>query len=206
MSRKLTGLLGMGLTCLLIAGTQAEVWAQGRGRGGVGRVGGSPGMGNGIGRPSGTGVERGIDTSSDRSSGRADIGRGTAAERSGGRSNSGLERARLQRENARRADEELRDHPGMPAKLHTTANDLRDGYRVALAHNPELKFGEYVAASRLSANLHGRHANVTRDGILAGVARGNSIGQTLQDLGLSGREAREARATVERELKESKRR
>ena len=41
-----------------------------------------------------------------------------------------------------------------------------------------------VAATRLAANLGASHPNVTRDAILAGLASGRSIGQTLQDLGL----------------------
>jgi hypothetical protein len=112
----------------------------------------------------------------------------------------------LQRENARRADEELRDHPGMAERLHVTANDLRDGYRAALAANPDLKFGQYVAATRLAANLGTRHPNVTRAAILAGLAEGRSIGQTLHDLGLRERDAKEARKQVEREIKEARRR
>jgi hypothetical protein len=112
----------------------------------------------------------------------------------------------LQRENARRADDELRDHPQMPRRLHTTANDLRAGYQAALAADPDLKFGEYVAATRLAANLGSRHPGVTREAILAGLAGGDSIGETLQDLGVSEREAKEARRQVEREIKEAKRR
>lgn len=198
------------LACLFLVGTQTIASAQGRGHGGGGGGGGgrgSSGVGHpGGGRPSGVGVDRGINTSSDRSRGRADNGRDTASERSAGRSDEGLERARLQRENARRADEELRDHPGMAERLHATANDLRDGYRAALAANPALKFGQYVAASRLAANLGVRHPNITRSAILAGLAEGRSIGETLQELGVSERETKEARKQVEREIKEAKRR
>ncbi len=161
-------------------------------------------MGGGIGRgggpPAGVGVDRGIGRSADSSA-----GRGNASERSGGRSDAGLERARLRRDNARRADEELRDHPQMAARLHTTANDLREGYQAALVANPDLKFGEYVAASRLAANLGGRRPNVTREAILAGLAEGDSIGRTLRNLGLGSDEAREAERRANREIKESKR-
>jgi hypothetical protein len=164
-------------------------------------------MGNpGGGHPGGIGVDRGINTSSDRSSGRADRGRNTASERSGGHSDAGLERARLRRENGRHADEELRDHPEMAARLHTTANDLREGYQSALALNPDLKFGQFVAATRLAANLGTRHPGITREAILDGLARGDSIGETLRNLGLSEREAKDARRRAEREIKEARRR
>jgi hypothetical protein len=110
----------------------------------------------------------------------------------------------MQRENARRADDELRDHPDMAAGLHTTANDLRAGYRAALTTNPDLKFGQYVAATRLAANLGGRYPNVTRAAILTGLANDQSIGRTLRDLGVGSREAKDAERQAEREIKASK--
>jgi hypothetical protein len=189
------------LACMSIIGMQLVVSAQGRGRGAAGppagRTGGGP--------PAGIGVERGMGASSDRSNGRADTGRSTASDRSNGRSHAGLDRARLQRENAQRADEEIRNHPGLARTLHTTANDLRAGYKAALLTNPSLKFGQYVAATRLAENLGGRNPNVTQAAILAGLANGDSIGQTLHDLGLSKQQAADAKKRAEREIKEAKR-
>ena len=94
---------------------------------------------------------------------------------------------------------------GPVSALHTTANDLRDGYHAALAANPNLKFGQYVAATRLAANLGATHPNVTRAAILAGLAGGRSIGQTLQDLGLGSQEAKDAERRADREIKEGRR-
>ncbi len=191
----------LGLVLLVVAGFQLVASAQGRGRG-AGPPAGPPGGGP----PSGVGVDRGIGTSSDRSGGRADTGRATASDRSNGRSDAGLDRARLQEQNSQQADKELRDHPGMAASLHTTANDLRRGYQAALATNPNLKFGQYVAATRLAANLGARNPNITRNAILAGLAAGKSIGQTLQALGLSKQEAKDAEKRAEREIKDAKHR
>ena len=198
-----TSAAALAVVFVLALGGQTSASAQGRGRGGGG--GGGGGAGRGGGPPAGVGVDRGIGRSSDSSMGRADAGRGNASDRSGGRSDAGLERARLQRDNARRADEDLREHPGMPKRLHTTAGDLREGYRAALAANPDLKFGQYVAATRLAANLGASHPNVTREAILAGLADGRSIGRTLRDLGLGSDEAKEAERRAEREIKESRR-
>ena len=163
-------------------------------------------MGRGGGPPAGVGVDRGIGRSSDASSGRSDAGRGNASERSDGRYDAGIEHARMRSENSNAAARELRDHPEMAARLHTTANDLRAGYEAALAANPSLKFGQYVAATRLAANLSGRYPNVTRDAILAGLAGGDSIGRTLRDLGVPSDDAKDAEHRVEREVRESKRR
>jgi hypothetical protein len=200
MNGKIKSLAIIIFTCAFVLGLETVVCAQGRGRG---QGGPPPGAG---GPPSGVGVGRGIGTSSDRSNGRADTGRSTASDRSNGRSDAGLARAALQRQNSVQADRELNDHPDMAPRLHTTANDLRSGYQAALQSNPNLKFGQYVAATRLATNLGGRFPNVTTSGILAGLANGKSIGQTLHNLGVGKDDAKNAEKTVDREIKEARRR
>ena len=199
MNSRINSLANIVLLCGLALGTQVIVSAQGRGKGGPGGVpsGGPPG---------GVGVERGISTSSDRSNGRANTGRSTASDRSSGRSDAGLDRAALQRENSAQADKDLNDHPDMAMRLHTNANDLRAGYRAALLTNPNLRFGQYVAATRLAANLDGRYPQVTTAAILAGLAKGDSIGQTLHKLGVGKDDARSAEKTVDHEIKDARRR
>jgi hypothetical protein len=205
-------LAALALAALFLIGMQSSAFAQGRGRGGGGGGGmgggrgSSGGMGNsGMGQPAGVGVDRGLGTSSERSGGRAGEGRGRASANSNGRSDAGLERARLQRENARHADDDIREHPQMAERLHTTARDLRSGYQSALLTNPDLKFGQYVAATRLAANLGPRFPGVTREAILAGLAQGRSIGRTLRDLGVGEHEAKQAQKQAEREVKEARR-
>ena len=198
-------LAGVAFAGLLILGTSAPTLAQGRG-GGRGQAGPPPGNPGG-GRPTAApGADRGLGTASERSRGRSDEGLRTASERSGGRSTEGLERARLARENSQRADDDLRRHPHMAERLNTTPEQLRAGYQAALATNPSLRFGQYVAAHRLAQNLGARHSNVTTEAILSGLAQGKSIGRTLQDLGVSSQEARAAQRRAEREIRESRRR
>ena len=189
---KIKSLAILSFTCVMVVGLQTSISAQGRGRGQ-----GGP--------PAGTGVGRGIGTSSTSSNGRADTGRSTASDRSNGRSSAGLDRAALQRENSAQADKELNDHPDMATNLHTTANDLRSGYKAALLTNPNLKFGQYVAATRLAANLGGRYPNVTTNAILAGLANGSSIGRTLQNLGVGKNDAKNAEKITDREIKDARR-
>ena len=74
----------------------------------------------------------------------------------------------------------------------------------ALNVNPDLTFGNYVAATRLGQNLGSRRPNITRDAILSGLASGRSMGRTLQDLGLSERESKDARRRVDDEIKKAK--
>jgi len=184
------------LTFLVLA-LATGAFAQGKGRGGG--VGG--GRGSGGGPPTGTGVDRGLGNASSRSGGRSDDGLSNASTKSNGRSDDGLDRARRASSNMRKADDDLNDHPGVPTALHTNANDLRAGYQSALATNPDLTFGNYVSATRLGQNLNRRFPNVTRDAILSGLASGRSLGQTLQDLGLSNDESKDARKQAEAELK-----
>lgn len=194
--------LCLGLLSLFIFGACMNANAQGRGRGGGGgQSAGAPGMGSrGMG-----GVDGGLGNASDRSNGRSDRGLGTASDKSMGRSDAGLDRARAADENAKQADAELRQHPGMANGMNMSANQLRTGYQAALATNPNLKFGQYVAANRIAKNLGSRNPNITTDAILQGLASGKSIGQTLQNLGLSSKEAKEAEKTADQEIKESKR-
>jgi hypothetical protein len=187
------------LVTLLVLTLATGAFAQGKGRGGG--SGGGRGSGGSGGPPPGAGVDRGLGNASGRSGGRSDDGLSNASTRSNGRSDDGLERARRASSNLRHADDDLQDHPNLPRALHTNANDLRAGYQAALATNPDLTFGNYVAATRLGQNLNRRFPNVTRDAILGGLASDRSLGQTLQDLGLSSDEAKEAKKQAEREIK-----
>jgi hypothetical protein len=203
MRRNLLVVINAILIAAIFAIAMTTAAAQGRGRGGGagGGRGASP-----SGPPSGVGVDRGLGRSSDASDGRADVGRGNASDNSNGRSDAGLERARLQKENMNNANRELRSHPNIASDLHVNANDLRADYQVALAVNPNLKFGQFVAATRLAANLGDTHPGITRAAILAGLANGDSLGRTLRNLGLGKDEANAAVKRAERQVKESKRR
>jgi hypothetical protein len=201
--KELRVLAGVALAALLlITGASVSASAQGRGRGGGGG-GGNPGRGGG-GPGMGPGVDRGLGNASDRSGGRSDEGLGRASERSNGRSDAGLERARAADANGRHADDELRRHPGIANGLNTNPSELRSQYQAALAVNPNLKFGQFVAANMLANNLNARHPNITTEAILSGLQSGRSIGQSLQSLGLSSSEARQAEKAAKRRIKESR--
>src|SRR5437764_11121176 len=180
------------LSIIFIAGAQLTASAQGRGRGGGnpggGPPGGSPGVGGGIG------------TASGRSGGRSDAGLGNASGKSGRRSDDGLNRARTGGD-APRTDKDLNKFHGIANKLNTTQDALRTQYQAALAANPNLRFGQFVAANVIASNLNATHPNITTAAILSGLQSGKSIGQTLQDLGLSSNEAKAAEKEAKREVK-----
>ena len=191
---------------LFILSLTTTAFGQGKGKGGGsgGGRGSGGGSGHGGGPPAGVGVDRGLGNASSKSNGRSDDGLGNASDRSNGRSDAGLERARIAAENRRNADRELREHPGIANTLRVNANDLRSGYQEALLTNPELKFGHYVAATRLAQNHNSRFPNITRANILAGLASGDSLGRTLQNLGMSSDEAKEAKKRAEKEMKNAR--
>jgi len=54
-------------------------------------------------------------------------------------------------------------------------------------------------------NLSAKNPNITTQAILDGLKSGKSIGQTLQSLGLSEKEAKEAEASAKREAKQAER-
>lgn len=184
------------LVATAIFALATSAFAQGKGRG----------AGRGSGGGQSTGARVGLDRSSDASRGRADEGRGNASVRSKGRSDAGLERARLARENMNNANRELRRHPHIANDLHVNANDLRADYEAALAANPNLTFGQFVAATRLANNHGDRHPAITRAAILDGLANGDSLGRTLRNLGMGKDDANAALRRAEKEIKNSKNR
>jgi hypothetical protein len=200
---KFASLAGIALALLIAFAAASDTFAQGRGGGRpAGNPGGGGGRPDGVGRPTNPGVDRGISTASERSGGRSDRGLETARTNSGGRSDEGLERARLQRENSlREADREIGRNPRIGKQLRMNANDLRRGYQAALATNPDLKFGQYVAAHMVARNLNSRFPNVTAGAILSRLAEGDSIGEALRDLGVSRDEAKRAEKEAKQRLK-----
>lgn len=191
------------LAIFIVLGLAADGYGQGRGRGG----GGGRPAGAGGGPPAGVGVDRGIGNASVRSGGRSDTGLGTASTRSNGRSDAGLDRARLARDNANRmSDTELNRYRGLSRKLGLTPDQMRALYQQALMENSNLNYGNFVAANVIADNLSGRFPNVTATNILAGLAEGHSIGETLRDLRLTSEQAKIAQRDAKDKINAAKRR
>lgn len=183
-----------------------DTFAQGRGRGGGGRNAGGGRPAN-AGPPSGSGVDRGLGNASSRSNGRSDAGLDNASTRSNGRSDSGIDRARLARDNANRmTDTDLNRYRGLSRRLGTTPEEMRARYQAALLTNPDLNYGNFVAAHVIADNMNTRYPNVTAPGILAGLASGDSIGETLRALRLSKEQAKIAQRDAEDRINAAKRR
>jgi hypothetical protein len=92
---------------------------------------------------------------------------------------------------------------GVAKKLGTTPDALETEYSAARQANPKLTHGQFVAANMVAHNLSAKNPNITTQAILDGLKSGKSIGQTLQGLGLSEKEAKEAEASAKREAKQA---
>ena len=92
---------------------------------------------------------------------------------------------------------------GIAKKLGTTPDALETEYLAARQANPKLTHGQFVAANMVAHNLSAKNPNITTQAILDGLKSGKSVGQTLQSLGLSEKEAKEAEATAKREAKQA---
>ena len=100
----------------------------------------------------------------------------------------------------------LKNFRGIAAKLNTTPEALNNAFENARAGNPKLSRGNFIAANVLADNLGAQHPNITTPAILSGLQSGKSLGQTLQSLGLSASEAKQARRTADRQAKDADKR
>jgi len=94
---------------------------------------------------------------------------------------------------------------GIANKLGTTPDALESAYQSALAANPKLSRGQFVAANVLAKNLGDKNPAITTQAILDGLKSGKSIGQTLQSLGVKSNDARDAQRAANREIQQSQR-
>ena len=92
---------------------------------------------------------------------------------------------------------------GIANKLGTTSDMLESAYQTALAANPKLTRGQFVAANVLAKNLGDKNPAITTQAILDGLKSGKSIGQTLQALGVKAKDAGDAQRTANREIQQS---
>ena len=97
--------------------------------------------------------------------------------------------------------EHLKSFHGIAAKLNTTPEAMQTAYEQAKSANPKLTRGQFIAANMLGHNLSDK--GVTTDKILAGLASGKSMGQTLKSLGLTDQEAKQAEKAADKEVREA---
>lgn len=90
---------------------------------------------------------------------------------------------------------------GIATKLNTTPEALESAYKDAVAANPKLTRGQFIAANVLAQNLESKNPSITTQAILDGLKSGKSIGKTLQSLGLSAKDADKAQSQTASEIR-----
>jgi hypothetical protein len=95
----------------------------------------------------------------------------------------------------------LKSFRGIATKLNTTPEALQYAFETARAANPKLSRGNFIAANVLADNLGAQHPNITTQAILSGLQSGKSVGRTLQSLGLSASEAKQAKRAADHDTK-----
>jgi hypothetical protein len=103
----------------------------------------------------------------------------------------------------RRKTENLNRFRGIAAEQNTTPEALENAFERARETNPKLSRGNFIAANVLADNLGANHPNITTPAILSGLQSGKSVGQTLQSLGLSASEAKQAQRAADRAAKDA---
>jgi hypothetical protein len=169
MKRNLIGLiLGLGL----IFAVSSDVLAQGRGRGG----GGGNGRGNSGGQTVNRGNSGGINTNSSQN------------RRNDDRVN----------ENRKNTGGQNNRYNGLSRKTGISSQKLRSWYESERALNPDLTYGQFVAANMIAGN----HDGISAQEILSGLGNGRSIGQVLQDEGWSENQIKKERKRIKSKVKD----
>lgn len=164
-------------------------FAQGRSRGaGAGNAGGN--SGGGIGRGIGGGTS-GFPDMSDRGGWdtRPDQGRATGSSRR----DSGSEMRGRRVDSSNPGSQRFE---GLSRRLGTSAADLQSQYQTARADNPDLTYGQWVAANMIA--IHSP-SNISAQQILDGLRDGKSIGQTLSSTGWDADRIKKERKRVKKE-------
>ncbi len=94
---------------------------------------------------------------------------------------------------------------GIAAKLGVLPGALQSAYDAAKLANPKLSRGQFVSANMVAHNLSSKNPAITTEAILSGLQSGKSMGQTLQGLGLSAKEAEDAERQARRDAAEAQR-
>lgn len=165
-------LIGLILGLGLIFAVSSDAFAQGRGRGGGG--------GNGNGRGNSGTVTRG-------NSGNDNINRSRNDRNDKINNNRGNTNAQNNR------------YEGLSRKTGMSSQSLRKWYESQRELNPDLTYGQFVAANMIARN----HQGISAQTILNGLENGSSIGQVLQDQGWNKNQIKSERKRIKKNVKDA---
>lgn len=154
----------------------------------------SQGKGNrgGSSRGNSSSTSRGNSSTTDR----GNINRGRDDDRRADDSRRGVSDRRGRSENAESGG--ANRFRGLSKKTGLSQDDLRNRFEAERALNPDLTYGQFVAAHMVTRN----NKNVSTEGILEGLRNGDSIGRSLHRAGLSESQIKSERKRLKKLMKD----
>lgn len=92
---------------------------------------------------------------------------------------------------------------GLSKQTGISQDNLRSRFEAERALNPDLTYGQFVAAHMIARN-NGNNKNISTDGILEGLRNGDSIGRSLHRAGLSNSQIKAERKRLKKLMKDDK--
>lgn len=92
---------------------------------------------------------------------------------------------------------------GLSKKTGVSQDDLRNRFETERALNPDLTYGQFVAAHMIAGN-NKNNRNISTGGILSGLRNGDSIGETLHRSGFSDSQIKAERKRLKKLMKDDK--
>lgn len=92
---------------------------------------------------------------------------------------------------------------GLSKQTGISQDNLRSRFEAERALNPDLTYGQFVAAHMIARNNR-NNKNITTDGILDGLRNGDSIGRSLHRSGLSESQIKAERKRLKKLMKGDK--
>ncbi len=89
---------------------------------------------------------------------------------------------------------------GLSKKIGMSPEDAQDWYEREKDRNPNLTYGQFVAANMVARKNHSSRPRLTTEAILDRLEGGQNFGQAVKDLGLKGDRYENERRRIRREL------
>jgi hypothetical protein len=99
--------------------------------------------------------------------------------------------------NNNRGNAQNNRYEGLSRKTGMSSQSLRKWYESERELNPNLTYGQFVAANMIAGN----HKGISAQSILNGLGNGSSIGQVLQDQGWNENQIRSERKRIKKNVK-----
>ncbi len=91
---------------------------------------------------------------------------------------------------------------GLSKKIGMSPEDAQDWYERERDLNPNLTYGQFVAANMIARRNNSRYSNITTEAILDRLRDGDNFGQAVKDLGLKGSRYEDERRRIRREIED----